>query len=381
MPNMNEHLGKVGVGLAPFLVPPPEGVIRFTVGQPDFVTPQGIRDMAIQSIQEGETSYTRPDGSPELCEAVSRFLSERCGIDVGWENVVVTPGCKQAILYSLLGLGNPGDEVLLLAPAWPTYDAQVRLLGMIPVHVPCKSPNFHPDIDALEAAVTDKTQFILLNSPNNPTGAVYTPEEVQQIVDIAVKHDLWILDDMIYATMVWSSHPYTSPATLPGGAERTITIGGWSKSWAMTGWRLGFCAGPPKAAHALHLCQTSAATHVPTFTMKAAAFALFDDEERQPMHDAFEERREVVYEELCNIPQLSVEKPEGAFYIFVDIRGTGMDDKTFATRALDEAQVQLVPASLMPGGEGFCRISYATNIPNIKEGCKRLREWLAEVCD
>lgn len=381
MPRMNDNLDRVGVGFAPFLVPPPEGVIRFTVGQPDFTTPQGIRDVAIQSLMDGETSYTRPNGSPELCRTVARHLGEKHGIEVDWEDVVVTPGCKQAILYSLMGLGNPGDEVLLLAPAWPTYDAQVSLLGMTPVHVPCRRPDFHPDLTALEAAVTEKTRFILLNSPNNPTGAVYTPEEIQGIVDLAVCHDLWILDDMIYATMVWSDHPYVSPATLPGGKERTITIGGWSKSWAMTGWRLGFCAGPPRAARALHLCQTSAATHVPTFLMKAAAFALDDDEERLPMHEAFAERRLVIDEELRAIPQLSHVIPEGAFYIFIDITGTGMDDQTFAQRALEEAQVQMVPASLMPGGEGMCRISYATSVDNIREGCRRLREWLAAVCD
>ncbi|HIO94281.1 MAG TPA: aminotransferase class I/II-fold pyridoxal phosphate-dependent enzyme [Candidatus Poseidoniales archaeon] len=381
MPDMNRHLDSVGKGFTDFLTPPPEGVIRFTVGQPDFTTPEGIREVAIQSLRDGETSYTRPGGSEELCRTVARFLDERCGIEVGWEDVVVTPGCKQALLYALMGLGNPGDEVLLLAPAWPTYDAQIRLVGMTPVHVPTHRPSFHPDMEALEAAVTEKTKFIFLNSPNNPTGAVYTPEETKALVDLAIRHDLWIIDDMIYATMVWSDHPYTSPATIEGGWERTITIGGWSKSWAMTGWRLGFCAGPPEAARALHLCQTSAATHVPTFLMKAAAFALFDDAGRMPMHDAFGERREVVFEELSNIPQLSVNKPEGAFYIIIDITDTGMDDRTFARRALSEAQVQLVPASLMQGGEGYCRISYAASIDDIREGCRRLREWLAELSE
>jgi aspartate/methionine/tyrosine aminotransferase len=380
MPSVNNHLDKVGKGFADFLTPPPEHVIRFTVGQPDFPTPDSIKSKVVEALDAGKTTYTRTGGSPELCKSVSRFLNERYSITADWENIVVTPGCKQAILYALMGLGNPGEEVLLLAPAWPTYDAQISLLGMTPVHVPCTTPDFHPDFDALEKAVTEKTKFILINSPNNPTGAVYTPDEVAKIVDLAVRHDLWILDDMIYATMVWSEHPYVSPATIPGGAERTITIGGWSKSWAMTGWRLGFCAGPPAAAKALHLCQTSAATHVPTFTMDAAAFALFADDDRMPMHNAFKERRDVIFSELSNIPQLKVRKPEGAFYIIIDIGGTGMDDKTFARRALEEADVQLIPASLMPGGEGFCRISYATNIPNIIEGCKRLREWLVRVC-
>ena len=181
---------------------------------------------------------------------------------------------------------------------------------------------------------------------------------------------------MIYATMVWDDSEYVSPSNLEGGKERTITIGGWSKAWSMTGWRLGWAAGPPEAMRAIQLCQTSAATHVPTFTMNAALTALGSEKERIEMNEEFARRREVVYQGLKDIPQFYVPKPEGAFYILIDVSGTGMDDITFATRALNEAKVQLIPGSLMDGGENLCRISYATNIENIKEGCRRLKEWL-----
>ena len=376
LPTMNKHIDTVGRGFADFMIPPSEDVIRFTVGQPDFDTPVGIRNVAIEELKNGNTFYTRSAGSVELCKGVSDFLLDKHDISVDWEDVVVTPGCKQAILYALMGLGNPGDEVLLLAPAWPTYDAQVRLVGMIPVHVPVKRENYHPDFDALENAINKNTKFIFINSPNNPTGAVYTPEEVQRLVDLAHKHDLWIIDDMIYATMVWDESEYVSSSNLEGGKERTITIGGWSKAWSMTGWRLGWAAGPPEAMRAIQLCQTSAATHVPTFTMNAALTALSSEKERIEMNEEFARRREVVYQGLKDIPQFYVPKPEGAFYILIDVSGTGMDDITFATRALNEAKVQLIPGSLMDGGKDLCRISYATNIENIKEGCRRLKEWL-----
>ena len=379
LPTMNNYINTVGRGFADFMIPPPEDVIRFTVGQPDFDTPIAIRNAAIEELKNGNTFYTRSAGSIELCKGVSAFLSDKHQISVEWENVVVAPGCKQAILYALMGLGNPGDEVLLLAPAWPTYDAQIRLVGMKPIHVPVNRENYHPNFDALESAVTENTKFIFINSPNNPTGAVYTPDEIKKLVEFANKYDLWIIDDMIYSTMVWDDCQYVSPSNIEGGENRTITIGGWSKAWSMTGWRLGWAAGPSEAMRALQLCQTSAATHVPTFTMKAALLALSSEKERIKMNEEFAKRREVVYEGLKDIPQFYVPKPEGAFYILIDVSGTGMDDITFATRALNEAKVQLIPGSLMEGGNGLCRISYATNIENIKEGCKRLKNWLNEI--
>jgi len=379
MPELNPDIANVGTGFASFLSPPPPEVIRFSVGQPDFDTPQPVIDAAKAALDRGETTYTRPQGSPEVCEAVSEHLSRRHGVDCIADDVVVTPGCKQAILYALMATCSRGDEVLLLAPAWPSYDGMIRLLGLVPIHVPVKRSNYHPDFDALKSAITSKTKAILLNSPNNPTGAVYTPNEIQELVSLASEHDLWIYDDMIYSDLVWSEHGYTSPTQFDGGAERTITIGGWSKAWAMTGWRLGWITGSPDVMRAIRVCNASAATHVPTFNMPAAATALALEEEAAAMRYEFARRREIIHERFSAIPGLEAPKPEGAFYILVDVSGTGMSDVEFATRALSEAQVQLIPASLMEGGEGLVRISYATSIENINEGCDRIERWLSSL--
>ena len=375
MPEVNPVLAQVGSGFAAFLAPPGPEVVRFTVGQPDFDTPLPVVNEAKAALDRGETTYTRPQGSEAVCEAVQSHLAQ-FDIDVLAQNVVVTPGCKQALFYGMMAALAPGDEALLLSPAWPSYDGMVRLTGALPVHVPVRRDNYHPDFDRLEAAVNENTKAIILNSPNNPTGAVYTPEETKRLVEFAVKHDLWILDDMIYSTLVWSDIGYTSPCAFEGGDERTITIGGWSKGWAMTGWRLGWIAGPTEVMNGVKIINVSAATHVPTFLMPAAAKALSLVDEVNVMKQSFAERRVIMHQGLASLPGFIVPEPEGAFYILCDITGTGMNDIEFAQQALEHAKVQVIPGSLMQGGEGLIRISYATSVDNIHEGIRRLREWL-----
>jgi aspartate/methionine/tyrosine aminotransferase len=376
MPELNHNIANVGTGFAAFMTPPSPEVIRFTVGQPDFDTPLPIVEAAKAALDRGETTYTRTQGTPEVCQAVATHLSNTHGIETDANDVLISPGCKQALLYAMMATLDAGDEVLLLSPAWPSYDGMLKLLGAVPIHVPVRRDNYHPDFDALKAAITNKTKAILINSPNNPTGAVYTPQEIEQVVTLAIENDLWIIDDMIYATLVWQDYPYTSPATIAGGAERTITLGGWSKGWAMTGWRLGWITGPTNAMSAVKKINASAATHVATFLMPAAIAALELQEETAEMAKQYVERREVIHKLLCEMPGIVVPKSEGAFYALCDITGTGMSDVEFATRALQEAQVQLIPGSLMEGGEGLVRISYATSMENIREGCRRLSVWL-----
>lgn len=375
MPKLNPVLDLVGSGFAAFLAPPGPEVIRFTVGQPDFDTPITVVDEAVASLRRGETAYTRPQGSESLCQGVADHLAQY-SIEVNADDVVITPGCKQALLYGMFAVLEPGDEVLVLSPAWPSYDGMIHLTGAAPVHVPVKRSNYHPDVDVLRAHVTPKTKAIVLNSPNNPTGAVYTSDEIAAIVELANEHDLWILDDMIYATLTWTEEGYTSPCSFPGGAERTITIGGWSKGWAMTGWRLGWIAGPTPVMEHVKKVNVSAATHVPTFLMPAATKALELREEIDIMQEAFAERRLAIHEGFSTLPGVVVPQPEGAFYILCDITGTGMTDLEFATEALDQAQVQVIPGSLMKGGEGLIRVSYATSLENIHEGVRRLKSWL-----
>lgn len=375
MPELNPNLAHVGTGFAAFLAPPGPEVVRFTVGQPDFDTPAPVVEEAKAALDRGETAYTRPQGTESLCAAVKQHLAQ-FEIDVRSDDVVVAPGCKQALLYGMLAVMAPGDEVLLLSPAWPSYDGMVRLTGATPVHVPVRRENYHPNFEELERHVNANTKAIIINSPNNPTGAVYTREETRAIVDFAVKHDLWILDDMIYSTLVWTDEGYTSPCAFEGGPERTITIGGWSKGWAMTGWRLGWVTGPTNVMDGVKKINVSAATHVPTFLMPAAEKALSLRDEIDTMREAFAERRLAVHEGFSSLPGVVVPQPEGAFYILCDITGTGMTDMEFATEALEKAKVQLIPGSLMKGGEGLVRISYATSLENIHEGVRRLRTWL-----
>tara|TARA_B100000282_G_scaffold217108_1_gene160844 strand:+ start:3008 stop:4132 length:1125 start_codon:yes stop_codon:yes gene_type:complete len=372
---MNSNVGNVGRGFAAFLSPPPEGVVRFTVGQPDFRTPQPVVDSAVIALEAGMHGYTRSQGTESACKSVAEHLS-KYGIDVDHNDVVISPGCKQALLYAMMTCLNPGDEVILLSPAWPSYEGMLSLIGAVPVNVPVNRHNYHPDMDAIRSAITPKTKAIMVNSPNNPTGAVYLPSEIKELTDIAIENDLWIFDDMIYSDLVYSEHAYVAPASLPGGAERTLTIGGWSKIWAMTGWRLGWITGPKEVMEGVKTCQASSASHVPTFLMDAGAIALGLDKEPREFYEQFRERREIFHSLLQEIPGIEAPKPEGAFYILADISGTGMDDIEFATKALDEAGVQVVPGSLMPGGEGLIRLSYGTSLEQIREGCKRLKEWL-----
>jgi len=377
MPEISSRYDGLGVGFAPYLQPPGPEVVRWTVGEPGFDAPSEVIEAAIKGLEDGDTKYTRGAGSMEVCQAVSDYLARHHGIDVGMDDVVITPGAKQALLYSFMIATMPGDEAILLAPSWASYEPMLRLIGAVPVNVPVRKDSFHPDIDAIGAAVTERTRMILINSPCNPTGAVFTPDEMQAIVDIAVEHDLWIVSDEIYARLVWTDYPHTSPFTLPGGKERTLIVNGWSKSWAMTGMRLGFLAGPPDAMRAAVKTQANSASHVPTFMMHAAAVALDCDDSVEEFNREYLKRRDIMIDGLAEMPGLRVVEPEGAFYVFVDVTGTGMSDIEFADGAL-EAGVQLIPTSLITGGEGFVRISYATDEEAIHEGLRRLRAWLVD---
>ena len=377
MPEISSRYEGLGVGFAPYLQPPGPGVIRWTVGEPGFDTPRSVIEAAIKELEDGNTKYTRGAGSMELCQAVTDYLAKHHSVEVNANDVVITPGAKQALLYSFLITTMPGDEAILLAPSWASYEPMLNLIGAVPVNVPVRKDNFHPDIDAIRAAVTDKTRMILVNSPCNPTGAVFTPEELQAIVDIAVEYDLWIVSDEIYARLVWMDYPHVSPYALPGGAERTLIVNGWSKSWAMTGMRLGFLTGPPNAMRAAVKSQANSASHVPTFMMHAAVVALGCDDSVEEFNREYLKRRGIMTAGLSELPGLRIVEPEGAFYVFVDISDTGMTDIEFADGAL-EAGVQLIPTSLITGGEGFVRISYATDEEAIHEGLRRLRAWLVD---
>ena len=377
VPRVSSRFEGLGVGFAPYLQPPEPGVVRWTVGEPGFDTPSPIIETAIKGLQEGKTKYTRGPGSLSLCEAVSVYLRTHHDIESPAEEIVVTPGAKQALLYSFLITTMPGDEAILLSPSWASYEPMLEFIGAVPVHVKVNMENFHPDLAAIRGAITDKTRMILINSPCNPTGAVFTPEEISEIVEIAVENDLWIVSDEIYARMIWVDWPHVSPSTLPGGKERTIVVNGWSKSWAMTGMRVGFLTGPSEAMKAAVKSQANSASHIPTFMMDAAKIALGCDDSVEEFNREYLKRRQMMMEGLSSIPGIRVPEPEGAFYVFADVTGTGMSDIEFADGAL-EAGVQLIPASLITGGEGFVRVSYAVDEEAIEEGLHRLKSWLGQ---
>ena len=375
MPKISTRYDGLGVGFAPYLQPPGPEIVRWTVGEPGFDTPKEIVDAAIAELEAGNTKYNRCQGSVALCQAVADYLSKHHGIETTPENVVVTPGAKQALLYSFMITTMPGDEAILLAPCWASYESMLEIIGAIPVNVPVRKDNFHPDFGAIRAAITNKTKMILLNSPCNPTGAVFTPDEIAEIVEIAVEHDLWIVSDEIYARLNWTDYPHVSPANIPGGAERTLIVNGWSKSWAMTGMRVGFLTGPTAAMKAAIKTQSNSASHIPTFMMEAARVALSCDNSVEMFNEEYQKRGKILKDGLAEIPGLRVGDFEGAFYAFVDVSGTGMTDKEFADGAM-EAGVQLIPASLIAEGEGFVRISYAADEEVIHEGLRRLKSWL-----
>jgi len=376
MPDIPDHLVNLKGGFKAFLAPPPADVVRLTVGEPAFDTPGAISEAAISAIQAGDTHYTRGEGRESLCTAWASHLRNRWGIPVQDDGIVVTPGAKQALLYAIMVAAGPGDEVILMAPSWPTHVEQVELVGAKPVLIKCQKPSFHPNLQDVAAAITSRTSAILINSPNNPTGAVYTPEEMEGLVDLAIKHDLWIISDEIYTELIWNDTEHVAPAAIEGGFERTMTITGPSKTHAMTGWRVGIFAAPTPLAKVVGRLQGNTCSHIPAFVMPAAEVAAENWEAVAEFRDDYVRRRSLMMELLNGIPSLSASEPEGAFYIMVDVTATGMDGATFAARAMDEAKVQVIPLESLPGGEGFVRLSYAAEDDVIEEGLKRLSGWL-----
>ena len=378
MPNIPKHLENLRGGFKAFLSPPPEGVVRLTVGEPAFDTPKDISDAAINAILDGDTHYTRGEGSEELCNAWASYLRSKWSIPVQDDGIIVTPGAKQALLYAFMVAAEPGDEVVLMAPCWPTHVEQVELVGATPVLVHCNAPSFHPNLNLVREAITEKTSAILINSPNNPTGAVYTPEEMAEIVELAIKHDLWIISDEIYTELIWNDTEHVSPAAIPGGFERTLTVAGPSKTHAMTGWRVGVFAAPTNVAKVVGRLQGNTCSHIPSFLMPAAELAAKDWSVVSEFRIDYIRRKDLMMDLLKEIPALNASEPEGAFYVMVDVRDTGMDATTFAKRAMEEALVQVIPLDALPGGEGYVRLSYAAEDSAIEEGLKRLRDWLSQ---
>jgi len=343
-------------------------VVDLSVGEPDFDTPENIKTAGKEAMDAGHTGYTPSNGIPELREAIADKLADD-GLDHGPENVIVTPGGKQALFEIFMSLIDDGDEVCLLDPAWVSYEAMVKMAGGTLSRVDLSPHDFQlePALSDLEAAVSDDTELLVVNSPSNPTGAVYSDAALEGVRDLAVEHDITVISDEIYKEITYGVEP-TSLGTLDGMADRTITVNGFSKAYAMTGWRLGYFAGPEELisqAGKLHSHSVSCAVN---FVQHAGVEALENtDEAVVEMRDAFEERRDMLADLFAD-HGVDVPVGDGAFYMMLPVDD---DDQTWCEGAIEDAHVATVPGSAF-GTPGYARLSYAASKERLQEGVERL---------
>jgi len=352
-------------------------VYHLDVGEPDFDTPVHIKEAAIAALKEGFTHYTSSRGLLELREAISEDLRKR-GIDADPKSeILVTPGAKHAIYCACLSILDPGDEVLVLAPTWPTHFQCVEIAEARAIEVPC-GEDYSLNEEELKARVTGKTRMILMGSPNNPTGGVLSGEAVKTIVDVAEDHDLLILSDEVYDRLVYDGFKPLSPASVENGRERTIVVNGFSKAYAMTGWRLGYASASREIIEAMTQIQQSTTTCPVSFVQKAGIAALRGPQDQvERMIEEYDRRRRFIVERLNEIEGIRCVMPKGAFYVFPDVSGLKMSSSEFSLRMLEEVGVSTTPGSVFGKcGEGHIRVSYASDIETISEGVKRIGEFV-----
>ena len=340
-----------------------DDVISLGIGEPDFDTPQPILEAGIQGLKNGATHYTSNAGIIDLREAIAEYLERQYSIsyDPAME-IIATVGVSEALYLAMTAVIDPGDEIIIPTPCFVSYQAEVILAGGVPVEVPNKMEDaFQPDPAKIADAITSRTKAIFLGYPNNPTGAVASREVLQKIGRLAEEHDLLVISDEIYDQLVYGVE-HVNVAALPGMKERTITLGGFSKSYAMTGWRIGYAAAPAGIMSGLLRIHQYTIMSAPTVSQLAALKALQNGKKYvDEMRSKYNRRRGLIFQGLNEIGLETVE-PMGAFYAFPSVTSTGMDDVTFAERLLDEEKVAVVPGSAFGrGGEGFVRCSYATS--------------------
>ena len=353
-------------------------VISLGIGEPDFDTPPPILQAGLQSLQRGETHYTSNAGRLDLRQELSDHLDRLYGVRYDpLSEMVITVGVSEALYLALTAILDAGDEVIIPTPCFVAYQAEVILAGGVPVEVPSRmEDNFQPDPEALEAAITSRTKAILLGYPNNPTGAVASRDTLQEILCLSDKYDLIVLSDEIYDRLVYGL-PHVCFASLPGGRDRTITLGGFSKDYAMTGWRIGYAAAPAEILQGMLRIHQYTIMSAPTMAQAAALEALKTGEPHvQDMRAEFDRRRKLIVSGLNNLG-LPTFEPHGAFYAFPKIGVTGMEDEIFSEKLLEEERVAIVPGSAFgAGGEGFARCSYATAYEKIEEALHRLERFM-----
>jgi aspartate aminotransferase len=354
-------------------------VVNLTVGEPDFPTPDHVKQAAKSALDANFTKYTPSPGIPELREAVAEKSRRENGLDTDAAHTLITP-TKHALFATVMASVNPGDEVLLTDPCFVSYPSQVRLAGGVPVWVPLRREHgYGLRAEDVQARITPKTKLLMLCSPNNPTGMMDEPDEVKAIVDLANDHDFFLVSDEIYEKIVYDGR-HVSPASLPGGAERTVTINGLSKSYAMTGWRTGWLHAPSPLFEAIARIQTQTITMVTSIVQKATLAALQGPQESvERMRQEFQARRDLVVEEIGRTPGFDLLAPQGAFYAWARFQQPVTSD-AMAEFLLEKARVATVPGSgFGPSGEGHLRLSYATSRENLREAFRRIREALPQL--
>ena len=357
--------------------------ISLGVGEPDFKTPWAVREAGIESLEHGRTRYTSNAGLKELRAEIARYLDRRMGLKYDpAKEVLVTVGGSEAIDMCIRTLVQSGDEVIIPEPCFVCYEPITTLSGGVPVHVACRQEDeFRLRADALKAAITPKTKLLIMPFPNNPTGAVMEQEDLEAIAEVLRGTNIMVLSDEIYAELNYGLQNHVSIAALPGMAERTVVVNGFSKTYAMTGWRLGYACGPAPIIKIMTKIHQSAIMSAPTTSQYAAITALKDcDGEIERMRNEYNMRRRLVVKSF-NDMGLSCFEPRGAFYAFPCIKSSGMSSEEFCTKLLEQKHVAIIPGNAFgASGEGYARVSYAYSVEHLMEAIRRIREFLNENC-
>lgn len=358
-----------------------DNIISFTLGEPDFDTPRHIIDAVIASLERGETHYVANMGIPALRKEIAKSYQER-GFDYTEDEIIVSTGATNILLLAATAMLDVGDEVIIQDPAYANDRGIISQVGAVPVPVPVYEENgFMYDIEGLQNALTPKTKAIILNSPSNPTGAVASKENLEMLAGFAIEHDLYIISDEIYRELLYTDEPYISIAGLNGMKERTLVVDGFSKSHAMTGFRLGYAAGPKELIEAMTKLIENTVSCVNESIQWGGVAALRGDQACvKEMREQYINRRNIIVEGLNAIPGITCAEPKGAFYAFANIKALGLPSREFAMKLLQAKHVAVVPGKgFGDNGEGYIRLSYATKEENIKEGIRRIAEFVAEM--
>jgi len=357
-------------------------IVHLEIGEPGYNPPKHVIEATKKAVEEGMTKYTPSAGIYELREAIAERVSETRGIDVKPENVVVTTGAKLAIFGALMSFIDPGDEVIIPMPAYPTYESVTKFVGGIVKPVVLKEERgFSPSIDDIMKEVSNRTKAIVINTPSNPTGAVYSRRDLEEIVKLARERDILVISDEIYEDIIFDGRKHESILSIPGAEEVSIMISGFSKTWAMTGYRLGYAVGKKEFVDKIAQVQLNTSSCPAHFAQVAAIHAIRgpQDEVHEMVRD-YERKRDAIYDEISRIKGFSMLKPAGTFYAFPNIRGTGLSSNELADRLLREAGVALLSGTAFgDAGEGYLRISFAGPMEDIKEGMRRIREFISSL--